>query len=181
MRLVVAAWCYLRCCRLVSTRGHRAAPLMIIRSPVVAPLRHRVERRARSGRRRLSDPAQDLRGRSRHDRQQQHGGDAQRFGDIEQHLRQPRPPAPGRAPAPTAPCSAMYSLAASTMRKAAAAPPSSAKRVHVRRDSRPALAAATSARRPASPAAATRPPRYFSAIVAMRLTRLPRLFARSTL
>ena len=45
-----------------------------------------------------------------------------------------------------------------------------------------ALAApATCARRPPLPAGIRRPPRYFSAIAATRLTRLPRLFARSTL
>ena len=64
-------------------------PSTIVRSPLVPP-RGVASRRTSAAGRRLADAAQDLRGRRRHDRQQQDGRDAQRFGDVEQHLAQTR-------------------------------------------------------------------------------------------
>ena len=131
---------------------------------VISPTRRRISRR-----------------RLRHDRQQQDAGDAQRFRDVEQHLRQSRGLrlVPRKRPGLAL---AMNSLAASTIWKAAATPALEREAVHRLAGSRRRALRRYFRERPGSPAgAAADPPRYFSAIAPMRLTRLPRLFARSTL
>ncbi len=75
---------------------------------------------------------------------------------------------------------AMNSLAASISPKTAATPSSSANASIARRYTSRACAASPG-NRPGALADTRRPSRYFSAIATMRLTRLPRLFARSTL
>ena len=93
-----------------------------------------------------AEPAQNLGARRRHERRQQHRRDAQRFAASHstcvERVGRRRP-----SPAPTARCSAMNSLAASTSRNAAAAPSCSASR---------SIAVAIVRRRPVATASASR-------------------------
>ena len=166
-----------------SRRGQSGRPCCnASRSPSA---RQRASRSSRRSRRRMrhAEPAQDLRRRLRHDRQQQHGRDADRLGRVEQHLRRARSASPD-------PCASAHGSRLGDELVGGVDEPERRRRAVVRARSRPSRrgsrarpSADRRASRSAAGAAAAQHGRRDTgrAIAVTRLTRLPRLFARSAL